>query len=323
MGATPVGTDVVTAISRRWILPEIADNVYNSNPLFFRMNRMGKKKVQGGYQIELPIMYARFAAGGWYTGFDALNISPSDTAKNAAFNWKQAYVPVTVDGLTLVRAASMEAVANFLSYYFGQAEMELAEIIGSALWSTAPPNNQPDSVPTAVDNGTLEATYGGITRSGNTFWNGQIDSTTTTLTFSAMQAIFGSCTFGGRHPTIILTDQHEYNNFIGLFTATTYFERGPGGYDEVLAQAGWTNALFNGVPVVVDSHVPTGIEGSAHSMWMLNENFMNLIVARGVDFRLEDFVTPPNQDAMVAKLYWMGDLCFNNLQTQGALWDLT
>lgn len=322
--ATPIGTEVVTSISRRFILDQIADNVYNSNPMFFRLNRMGKKKVQGGYQIELPVMYARFAAGGWYTGFDTLNVAPSDTAKNAAFNWAQAYVPVTVDGRTLVRADSMEAVANFLSYYFGQAEMELAEIIGSALWQTAPTSVMPDSIPTAVDNGTLAATYGGITRSSNTFWNASIDDSTSTLTFAAMQTAFGNATYGGRHPTIIITDQHEYNNFVALFTGTTYFERGPGGYDEVLAQGGWTNSLFNGVPVLVDSHVPTAVvNSSTHSMWFLNENYMNLIVARGVDFRLEEFVTPVQQDAMVAKLYWMGDLCFNNVQTQAALWDLS
>jgi hypothetical protein len=300
--------------------------VYNSNPIFFRLNKMNKKMVQGGTQIELPVMYSRFAAGGWYTGFDALNVSPSDTVKNAAFDWKQGYVPVTVDGRTLVRADSPQAVARFLSFYFGQAEMELAEIIGSALWATTPPTNQPDSIPVAVDNGTLAATYGGLTRASNTFWNGQIDNATTTLSFAAMQTMFGNTTFGGRHPTIGVTDQHEYNTFIGLFTGTTYFERGPAGYDEVLAQGGWTNALFNNIPIVVDSHVPTGLGAAGagtHSMYFLNANFIYLIVAQGVDFKLEDFITPVNQDAMVSKLYWMGDLCMNNLQTQGALWDLS
>lgn len=324
--ATPIGTEVVTSISRRFILDQIADNVYNSNPLFFRLNRMNKKIVQGGTQIELPVMYQRFSAGGWYSGFDALNVAPSDTVKNAAFDWKQAYVPVTVDGRTLVRVNGPDEVVNFLTFYFGQAEMELAEIIGAGLWNTAPPANQIDSIPTAIDNGTLAGTYGGLARSSNTFWNAQIDDSTTTLSFAAMQASFGSATYGGRHPTLIVTDQHEYNNFVALFTSTTYYERGPAAYDEVLAQGGWTNALFNNVPVVVDSHVPTGIgTGGAgtHSMWMLNENYWYLIVAKGVDFKLEDFITPVNQDAMVSKLFWMGDAVCNNLQTQAALWDLS
>lgn len=319
--ATPIGTDVVTAISRRYILPDIADNVYNSNPMFFRLNRMNKKLVQGGFQIELPLMYARFAAGGFYSGYDALNIAPSDTVQNAAFSWKQAYVPVTVDGLTLVRVDSPQAIANFLALYFQQAEMELAEILGAGLWAQVPASNALDSIPVAVDQGSLATTYGGIAHSGNTWWNCQIDQATTTLTFAAMQAVFGSSTFGGRHPTIIITDQFEFNKFLALFTTTTYFERGPGAYDEVLAQGGWTNALFNNIPVLVESHVAT-IAG-AHQMYFIDEQYAYLIVATGVDFKLEDFITPVNQDAMVAKLFWMGDYVMNNIQTSGKMTALT
>lgn len=319
--ATPVGTNVVTSISRRYILPSIADNVYNSNPLFFRLNRMGKKVVQGGYQIELPVMYARFSAGGWYTGYDALNISPSDTVKNAAFDWKQSFVPVTVDGLTLIKVDSPEAIANFLSFYFAQAEMELAEIIGSALWATTVVANQPDSLLAAVDNGTVASTYGGITRASNAFWNSVYDSSSTTPSFANLQTNFGSATIGGRHPTILITDQHVYNVYLGNFTSTTYFERGPAGYDEVLAQGGWTNALFNGIPIVVDSHVP--LNSSAHRLFGVNENYAYLIVAQGVDFKLEDFQTPVNQDAMVSKIFWTGDLCFNNVQTSFQMVNIT
>ena len=324
--AVPIGTNEVTSISRRYILDQIADNVYASNPAFFRLNRMGKKLVQGGTQIELPVMYARMAAGGWYSGFDALNVAPSDTVKNSAYDWKQAYTAVTIDGRTLVRADGPDAIVNILNFQFGQAEMELAEIVGAGLWSPTPASNQIDTIPTAVDNGTLAATFGGLTRSSNTFWNAQIDNSTTALTFAALQASFGAATFGGRHPTILFTDQHEYNTFIGLFSGTTYFERGPGAYDEVLAQAGWTNALFNNVPMVVDSHVPTGLGAAGsgtHSIYGLNENYAYLIVAKGVDFKLEDFITPVNQDAMVSKLFWMGDFCMNNLQTSFAMWDLS
>jgi hypothetical protein len=320
--ATPIGTDVVTAISRRYILPDIADAIYNSNPMFYRANRMNKKLVQGGFQIELPIMYSRFAAGGFYSGYDALNIAPSDTVQNAAFSWKQAYVPVTVDGLTLVRVDSPQAIANFLALYFQQAEMELSQILGASLWSTALTSNQLDSIPAAIDAGALASSYGGITNN-STDWQGQVVSATTTMTFANLQTLFGDCTYGGRHPTIIVTNQTEYNSYVALFTATTYYERGPGAYDEILAQGGWTNALFNNIPVVVDSNVPAGLSGGGGQLFMIDEQYFYLIVATGVDFKLEDFITPVNQDAMVAKLFWMGDSVFNNRITSGKYTDIT
>jgi hypothetical protein len=309
-------------------LPEIADNVYNSNPLFFRLNRMNKKIVQGGFQIELPIMYQAFAAGGFYNGYDALNIAPSDTVQNAAFDWKQAYVPVTVDGRTLVRTDSSMAVANFLALYFQQAEMQLADNLGAGIWSNTPGANGIDTIPWAIDNGTVTgpSAYGGLAHgtSPNPWWNGQVGAGGP-ITFSAMQATFGKCTYGGRHPTIIMCDQTVYNAYIALFSTsggTTYFERGPGAYDEVLAQGGWTNALFNNIPVLVDSHI-LGYNGASgtgsHPMYFIDENYFYLMVAQGVDFKLEDFITPVNQDAMVAKLFWMGDLVANNLQTSGVI----
>lgn len=284
--------------------------------MFYRLNRMNKKLVQGGFQIELPIMYSRFAAGGFYSGYDALNIAPSDTVQNAAFSWKQAYVPVTVDGLTLVRVDSPQAIANFLALYFQQAEMELSQILGASLWSTALVSNQLDSIPAAIDSGALASSYGGITNN-STYWQGQCTTAATTTSFAAMQTLFGKCTYGGRHPTIIVTNQTEYNTYTALFSTTTYFERGPGAYDEVLAQGGWTNALFNNIPLVVDSNVPVGLIGTSNQMFMIDEQYAYLIVATGVDFKLEDFITPVNQDAMVAKLFWMGDFVMNNRITSG------
>ena len=50
--ATPIGSDVVTSIARRYILPEITDNVYNTNLLLFRLNSSNKKIVRGGTQIR-------------------------------------------------------------------------------------------------------------------------------------------------------------------------------------------------------------------------------------------------------------------------------
>lgn len=324
---TPIGTDAITALSRRYISPKIADNVYPSNPCFFRLDKMNKKSIQGGTQVELPLMYKRLAAGGFYSGFQNLDITPSDTIQNAAFAWSQAWAPVTIDGLSLRRSDSPEAVAFYLTQYFAQAQMDLAETLGEGLWTLPPlPNPNLQSIPAAVDNGTLASSYGGIAHNTLSVWNAQIDNTTTTLTFAAMQALFGAATFGGRHPTVIYTDQHEFNIFLALFANNIYYQRGPGGMDETLAQGGWTNALFNNIPVIVDSHVPTNVDGNgsdAHSMWMLNENYLQYIVPSDVDFLIRDFVTPPNQDVITSLVMWAGVVAFNNLNTQAALWKLS
>ena len=321
MAVTPIGTNTVTALSRRLILPRIVDNVYNSNVLFYRWYHANKFVQQGGTQIEQPLMYTRMAAGGSYSGYQLLNVTPSDTVQNAAFPWAQYYSPVTIDGLTLLRADSPIAIADFVATQFKQSEMDLSDLLGTGLWSDGANANDIQGVRLAVDNGTISSSYGAINHSGNTWWNAQIDSTTTTMTLLALQSLFGSCTQGGRAPTIIFSTQANYNRYWNLNLSPQQFPVQPGGKDMQLAQAGFENLLFNGVPWLVDSHIPTtGTEGN---IFFLNEDYIQIVTAARADFHLQDFQTPVNQDAMTALLIWAGQLVFSNIQRQGKFTAIT
>jgi len=320
--ANPIGVNTVNSISRRFIMPSVTDNVYNSNALTFRILRRRKKMFEGGFQIEVPIAWSHFAAGGYYSGFDLLDVTPSDTIKNAAFDFKQAQVPVSVDGATLIRTNSPEAVVNFLGQYFAQAESELCDILGAGVFSNASLNpKMVDGLQGAVDNGAVAATYGGLARSANTFWNSQVATAVAPLTFTQMQQIFGNCTQGGQHPTIIVTTQQVYNIVWALSTGVNSlsgvpgqaFPVSPGGEDVQLAQAGFSNILFNGVPILVDSHCPPG------TMYFLNEEYMYLYVNPNRDFFIRDFDAPINQDAYTALILWAGNLVFSNVICQGVL----
>lgn len=315
MAVTPIGTNTVTALSRRLILPRIVDNVYNSNPLFYRWYHANKFVQQGGTQIEQPLMYSRMAAGGSYQGYQLLTITPTDSVQNAAFPWAQYYTPVTVDGLTLLRADSPLAIADFIATQFKQAEMDMSDNLGSGLWSDGASATDIIGLRVAVDNGAISSSYGAINHSGNTWWNAQIDSTTTTMTLLALQTLFGSCTSGGRSPTIIFSTQANYNRYWNLNLTPQQFPVQPGGKDMQLAQAGFENLLFNGVPWLVDSHIPTtGTEGN---IFFLNEDYAQIVTAARADFHLQDFQTPVNQDAMTALLLWAGQLVISNIQRQG------
>lgn len=321
--ATPIGTNEINSISRRYIMPQLTDNVYNSNLMFFRLNQMNKKMLQGGLQIEVPLVYQRFAAGGAYQGFDLLDVSPSDTVKNAAFDWKQAYVPVSVDGLTLIRSDSPEAIVNFLSFYFENAQAELAEILGTGVWSDVVSNPKAiDGLAGAVDDATLAATYGGLSRTTNTWWKStRTDLAAAALTLALMQTAFGTLTSGGRHPTLLVGNQAAYNKFWGLNQAFQAFPSQPAGQDETLAQAGFSNLLFNGVPFAVDSHCPqtTG----TNSIFFLNEDYMYLYVNPRADFSMKEFREPVNQDAMTSLILWAGNLVLSNCARQGKIFNFT
>lgn len=319
--ATPIGTNVVTSIARRYILPEIVDNIYASNPLFFRMSAANKRTVQGGTQIEVPLMYARFAAGGPYQGYEILNVAPSDTVKNGALDWKQHYVPVTIDGLTLIKTDSPQSIANIIRLLFAQARMEMAENLAVGLYSDGITNaKEIDGLKGAIDDGTTLATYAGLSRTTNTWWKSQIDAATATLTYTALNAMYGSASEGGRNPTLMVSRIEQWNRFWALGVAKqTYSNVMPGMYDQQLQSAGFTNMLFNGTPWVQDSHVFDGPNASNSAILFLCEDYIEWGVSPRADMYLEDFQTPTDQDAMTAKLLWAGNLIVTNCARQGKM----
>lgn len=321
--ATPIGTNTVTAIARRWIMPTITDNVYGSNPVFFRLHSANRKIIRGGTQLEVPVMHRRFAAGGPYQGFDKLTTTPSDTTKNAAYDWRQYHVPVSVDGLTLIKTDSPDAIANFLDLYFEQARMEMIELLATGLWSDGTNPKDIDGLEMSVDDGTVATTYGGFARAGNTFWSSQVDSTTATLTLASLQSMHGATGKGGRHASLIASRQGQYNRFWNLVQPAQRFPSGPGLVDEQLAQAGFHNLLFNGTPWVVDDHVFDGPNANNSAIVFLNEAYYYIGVSPRADFYLSDFQTPTDQDAMVANMFWAGNLLNTNCQRQGKLTAIT
>lgn len=299
-------------------MPQLTDNTYRSNLMFFRLNSRNKKILQGGTQIEVPLVFTQFTNGGYYQGFDTLDVAPNDTVKNAAFDWKQAYVPVSVDGLTLIKTDSPEAVVNFLSFYFENAQTQLAEVLGTGVWSDVVTNNKSvDGLQGAVDDGTVAGTYGGLSRTTNTWWKSTRTSITPPLALATMQTLFGTLTEGGRHPTLLVSGQAVWNLYWNLSTAGQAFPVQPGGHDEQLAQNGFTNLVFNNVPYAVDSHCP------ASRLYMLNEDYIYLFVNPQRDFAMKDFREPINQDAMTSLILWAGNLVLSNCARQGVLVNVT
>ena len=311
--ATAIGVDTVTSIARRYIMPTITDQVYPANVILWRIMRANKKMVQGGTQIDVPSMFRRFSAGGPYRGFDPLDTTPSDTIRNAQFDWKQHYVPWSLSGLTLIQTDSPDAIANFLQLQAQQAFMEMGENLATSLFNDGTNVKDIDSLRSAVGNASVgNATYGGITRSANPWWNSFVDASTSTLTLASIHGLIMSASRGGQHPTILLGRQEQYNRLWTLGTTTTGYtiqqSRLPGGHDEMLLSAGFTNILVDNIPFVVDPHVDNGPNANNSRIYALNENVINLVVSPRADFYLEDFQKPVNQDAMVAMILWAGNL---------------
>ena len=317
-----IGADTITSIARQYILPQVTDNVYlKNNALLYRFMRGNKRMIQGGTQIEIPLLYKRFSTGGTYRGFDLLNTAPQDTVKNAYVDWKQHYQSFAIDGLTLIKTDSPLAIANIINMQGQQMYMEMGENLAAGIFSDGV--TDPKDIDGLAAIMSASNTYAGIDRSqtSNAFWRATLDSGTNTLTLATMRGLFGNATYGASHPTIWFGNGTNYNRLYALNLSTTgygvSYERQPGGHDELLAQAGFTNLLFENVPFIRDDNMDDA------DIYALNENFLSLVVSPRADFYLRDFEQPTNQDAFVSTLLWAGNLICMNAKAQAAFTALT
>jgi hypothetical protein len=320
--AVLIGTDTVSSIARHVIMPTIPDQVYGNILMLYRLMRANKRVIGGGTQIEVPQLYADFSTGSAYQGFETMATTPHDTIKNLAFDWKQYYVTWAIDGLTLIKTDSADAIANILTLQAQQAYMRMATILSNGLWgdgvTTGAGVKEIDGLRGAIGNNVVgNANYGTQSRSSNVWHRSYIDAATTTLSFQAMRNMISGTTFGGYHPTILVSGKTVYNLHWGLYTSTAGYGRTvqvqPSGHDEMLAQAGWTNLLFEGIPHAIDDNCPAG------NLFALNENVLQWVVSPRGDFYMEDFQKPVNQDAMVAALLWAGNLVSQSSRLHGRM----
>jgi hypothetical protein len=307
---TPVGSNDITAVVDRYLMDELTDVVYPGNLLTFRWNRAKKIIVDGGTTIETPLMYAKMPAGGWFSGYQTLNIVPSDTVRNIAFDWKFAYTPVTIDFTSLVKAGTARALYNIVAQKWKQAEMHLSDILGFGLWGgggATPDPDAPDGLQAIRDTSNITS-YGGVARSTLSALNPVLDTATSAFTLDFMEDFFMSATEGGRHPTIILSRKEQYARFIKKMFTYLNVGRADAGMDVGMADAGYLNAGYNGVPWAIDPHCFDGPSTSNSVIAALNEDYFDLVVSDQGDFLMEPFQRAIDQAAMVGKLFWSGNI---------------
>ncbi len=102
---------------------KLADNVTQNNAILSRMNRRGTiKPVSGGRTILQELEYAENVTYQRYSGYEVLNISPSDVFTSAEFDWKQIAVNVTMSGLEQLQNSGVDAIIDLLASRIKNAE---------------------------------------------------------------------------------------------------------------------------------------------------------------------------------------------------------
>jgi len=312
---TAIGVDTITSISRRILREEATDVYYLGSTWTERLWRKDKVVRRGGTQIESRVIYKPWATGGAFYGPEVLNVEPSDTELSYAWEWKEYYTSVTLDQRSLIRADSEYAVANYVIETCENAKMDLRDKLAYGIWSDGSNFKAFDGMFEIVDNGTISPTYGGLSRSAYPFTNAQVDSTTSTLSMSALNSLFDLCTKGARAPKTIVSIRANLTRYENLLQAQVQYIQPTAVVDQTYANGGFSGGWFRGQPWLVDEHIlPTTTQGN---LFMLNDDYFELIINQNGDFVVNPFQQPTNQMVITSLTYVAGNVINTNPQLNG------
>lgn len=298
----------------------LTDNIHESNAIFYALKEKGAIKTEdGGERIVEPLMYGTNETAGSYDGYDQLDVTPQDGIDAAEFNWKQYSASITISGKQIRQNKSRkEKIIDILDAKTTQAEMSLKGALVDGIFSDGTGNDGKDL--TGLKAMVLNSgTYAGIDSGTYTWWQSTVDSDAVALSIPDMRAVFNSSSTGGKDaPDLIVTTQTLFEAYEAMFTqlgSTNVYGSfsTPSEGMKKMADGGFTNLGFKGVPIVWDESCPAGY------MFMLNTKHMKLVVHEDANFDTTDFEKPEDQDALVAQILFMGNLTCNRRKSFGVL----
>lgn len=292
--------DQISAITHKKFIPKLVDNIFDSNPLLQRMKGKGTK-IDGGERIMQPLMYAQTSANGWYSGADTLDTTDNEQMTAAYYQWKQAYANITITRLDELKNSGSAAVLNLVKNKTMIAEKTLADTLGTGVYNDGTTSKAVIGLRAIVDAG---STVGGIAQGSYSWWQAQEDTTSVVLTMNVMQSLFTSATIGNDGPSVGMTTRSIYDAYYNCLQPQQRF------VDASTAKGGFSSLMFNGIPIISDSHCPT------YHLFLLNEKYLDLVVHKDENFRFEPFIKPKDQNVKTAKIFWAGALTSSNNRMQ-------
>lgn len=302
----------LAAITRRAFVPSVFVQIYQSHPLLSLLMANAQTARGGISQVTFPIQGASFVQFNWgsFAGDFPL---PTDTAaiQDAQFNLKLGMVPVGFFGMEAILQSS-EVVIPKLRAVMSDAAVVIKQSYAQALYSNNYANTQAwDSLFQAYDDGTNVPAYGGISRAGTQFWQGQLingagGAATTRAGMAGLltrvqNGAGGEATdFAVMHPANWATLMTDFMN-LEMFTTKprSIYDK------DDLVNTGFRAIRVLDTPVFLDPFCPLG------EMYMINSRYLSLYMSEYAPMTFSGFESqiPVGQISDIGVLISASDLC--------------
>jgi len=290
-GITPGGAiyNELSSLTRRAFMPRVTVQLYYASPTMMTLLGNAQKFAGGVNQITVPVQGSSMVTGAWtsYSGtFNKPQVIPG--VQNAQFSGSYFVVPVPlVLGEALLQ--STEAVVPILDVRMNDVYAVTNQQMGSALFTNNSANPlMPSGFVEACDNGTNVSSYGGISRSANSFWQGQYyPAAGAVLTRANMAQYLIQITdnAGGEAPDLVVMSPSDYATLNSTFIGVEQYNMPPGNaytMDSVV-RSSFPNLVISGVPFYMDHWCPKG------TMYFINSKYTAMYLSEDAPFAFSGF----------------------------------
>jgi hypothetical protein len=291
-------SNTVNAISQKYIVPVLGDNVFKPSPVFWALTREGKRFGAG--ELIFPEIYQEELPGGAYYGDQLLDTSVVDSVQPANQQWKPYRQPIVIPITDIILNRGGQGNLDIIKAKFQTASGSFLQKLSRALWHTSPQNTSldVDDIISWVQSTTN--TIAGINRAtaSNAWWlpGTSVGGGSTALSTTVAESAYQSVTWGYDEPDLLVMNRTSYAAFKGNFTSLIRF--GQGMQDDEALQVGFRNHfLFNNAIVVADYFA------TANQAEFMNSKYIFPVFHEADYFNVDPFLKPSNQRVLVSCMY--------------------
>ena len=321
----------------------LQDNVSRNNALLARLNRKGRiKTFSGGRTIVQELNYANNTTFTWYSGYQTININPSQVFTAAEFPIRQAALAVSISGLEELQNSGEEAIIDLLESRVENGEQTFMNGLSNGVYGDGSQSGSINGLQLLVAATPTSGTVGGIDRSSWSFFRNLTYSaltnggaaTSAANILAYMDSLWVQLVRGRDFPDLIVADNNMYKFYMQAMQSIQRIQTEGGAPD--LAEAGYSSLKYLQSDVVLDggfqglSTDPLPFELStstsavggvpSSNMFFLNTNYIHWRPhAQRNMVPLDPDRFSVNQDAMVRLLGWAGNMTLSNAFLQGLL----
>lgn len=297
---------------------EVKDNLSNRNALLkYIMKRGNYETEDGGLTIATPLDYTTNSTYQRYSDWDTLNISASDVISAAEYQWRQIAINVVASGRELRINSGDSRIINLAKARIKNAIRTFNNSFSSDLYSSGSLTNQINGLQAIVAD-TNTNTVGGIDANTWSFWQNTVFDCSVNSVTSSASTIENSMLLPAwltvdrgmdDQPDLIVMDNTYYKYFEASQVSIKRY------MDASKADGGMVSLKYKNADVLFDGN--SGIP-SSHA-YLLNTNYLKLVVHKDADLEIMDEVRPVNQDGSVTTILWMGNLVCSNRKQQAVI----